>query len=227
MSTEHGPNNSNQELHKLLQVALDEIEDQIPIEQDCDGIDRQLVRDMFYESNGSAFELSQARWLNVVTPTIQFKLAPIGETPFGVLCEMLDVTTEDNEPELLLVCGTLFGANSITEIDNVHSVNDTYWPIENEATLYEPFYLEDINIALNRRLATHGRLAMRPTYNNKEFAELLRDHPDSDIKSKYVIAELPVNGRVVKRAVPYNIGITEPILALEAELKNGELQLFT
>ena len=182
----------------------------IPLEPDCDTIRDQLCRDLYYSSEGAAVDLADVSELKVFRNTDMLRLAPIVDSSQGVLCELLNPKKPKEEPELVMVCGTLFDlAIEIKRKDSFQFIADSSWPITSRPIIKESILKGRASILLNRRIATFGHLAIRFSYSPEEFREYNAHSPEHFQPRQYNRLGIDYKGAYRIRAVDNDVALLD------------------
>lgn len=211
---------------RWLKGELRAIEGDISIEPDCQSVEYQLMRDMYYASQGSAIDLSLVEHVRLDTLDMHQVLSPIEDTQLGYLCqEVIESPTE--EPEFVLICGAIFGANRLHKIKKVTSITGEYWPQQSDSFVCERFFeIDDPNIIVNRRIATAARLAVRGTYTQEEFSEFAVYKPNFFNSRNFVQGTIEIGEEKHERLIPQAIALSEPVIGMSVVLKDGSARFF-
>lgn len=224
MSAESFSNGLSDEQEFWLKDSLYGVYGEIPVEPDCDTLDAQLCRDVYYESEGSQIDFAGMAEITVYQETGFIKLVPIGETPQGILCELLNPEEEPSdtdEPEFLLVCGTVFDIDIDTYIERIEPVGDEIWPVTSAPLLIEDYIKDRSSILLNRRIATFGHLAVRESYTPAEFHEYSEIAPNYYVPNRFQRAEISYKGQTRVRAISKATSLLKQTTGIVATYLDG------
>ncbi len=212
---------------KWFKKQLRSIERDIELEPDCADVGQQLTRDLYYGSQGLDIDLSDVTQVRLDTLDGRQILTPIENTPLGYLCEeVLEEPTD--EPEFVLVCGAIFGANNMHKVKKVTSQTGEFWPLDGQPTTHEMFFeIDDPHIIVNRRLATAARVAIRSTFTKAEYKEFAKYKPKFFTPENFMPATIEIAEMKYDRLIPRMLSLSNPVIGMTAALKNGSARFFT